>query len=291
VPVYLKMDSVQPSGSFKIRGLGLACQRAVERGAKSLVSSSGGNAGKAVAYAGRMLKVPVDVIVPTSTAEYMRGLIRAEGANVIVQGTQWIEADGFARKHAAETGAAYMHPFDKPDVWEGNSSLIEEAAQQLAGHVPGAIICVVGGGGLLCGVAAGMHKVGWESVPILAVETHGAHSFNAAVQAGELVTLPGITSVAKTLGAARVCEESFLWTKKHPVIPCLVTDKEAVSACLRFADEHRTLVEVSCGAGLAAVYEKKQELQDLNAQSLLVIVCGGSMCTIKFLQDLEKQLQ
>jgi len=291
IPVYLKMDSVQPSGSFKIRGIGYACQSAVEKGATSLVTSSGGNAGKAVAYAGRMLKVPVDVVVPTSTSPYMRDLIKAEGANVTIHGAHWAEADAFARTLLTKNpSAAYIHPFDHPDIWEGNSTIIAEAAEQMDGHVPGAVVCVVGGGGLLCGIAMGMSRVGWDDVPIVAVETVGAHSFYSAVQAGELVTLPGITSVAKTLGAVRVCEEAFLWTKKRPISAGTVTDKEAVDACLRFADDHHVLVEASCGAGLAAVYEKKKELLDLQPRSLLVVVCGGSMCTISFLQDLQRQL-
>ena len=225
---------------------------------------------------------------------------------------------------AEKETAAYIPPFDHPDIWEGNSTLIEEAAQQLDGNPPGAVICVVGGGGLLSGVALGMQKVGWNDVPILTAETEGASSYYSSIKAGwlppppqtiaplsnfplkgEIVTLPSITSVAKSLGAVRVCEESFLWSKKRPIIPCTVTDKQAVDAALRFADDHHFLVrppqypglnssikkvEVSCAAGLAAVYEQKKELLDLKPRSVLVVVCGGSMCTIRFLQDLQRQL-
>ncbi|MEQ1568053.1 MAG: pyridoxal-phosphate dependent enzyme, partial [Myxococcota bacterium] len=88
-PVWLKMESSQPSGSFKLRGMGLACARARERGAARLVTSSGGNAGYAVAWAGRALGMPVEVVVPSRTSARMRALIEAEGASVTVAGDVW----------------------------------------------------------------------------------------------------------------------------------------------------------------------------------------------------------
>jgi len=262
-----------------------------ERGATKLICSSGGNAGKAVAYAARMLGVPAVVVVPKSTLQFMIDSIKDEGATVIVQGDHWKEADEYARKlmEQEDGKAGYIHPFDNPDIWEGNSSLITELRHDLP-FTPGLIVCVVGGGGLLCGVAEGLHKVGWEKVPILAVETDGAQSYYASVMAGHLVTLPAITSVAKTLGAARVAEEAFNWYKKHTIVPCVVSDRVAVNACLRFADEHRIIVEPSCGAGLAALYEKTEELTNLNPDSIVVIVCGGNMATTDFLKELASKL-
>ena len=84
--VWLKMEAFQPTGSFKIRGIGFACQRHLESGCRGFVSSSGGNAGLAVAYAGRQLGVPVTVVVPLSTPERARSLIRNQGAAVLVFG-------------------------------------------------------------------------------------------------------------------------------------------------------------------------------------------------------------
>src|SRR5690348_14238692 len=87
--VWLKLEALQPPGSFKIRGIGLACQTYRERGAQRFISSSGGNAGLAVAYAGRKLGVPVRVVVPTSSTERARELLAAEGAEVTVHGDSW----------------------------------------------------------------------------------------------------------------------------------------------------------------------------------------------------------
>ena len=95
--VLLKMDALQPTGSFKIRGIGLACQRLHAAGCRRFVSSSGGNAGLAIAYAGRKLGVPVTVIVPENTRERARNLIREQGADVIVFGQSWQEAHEHAQ--------------------------------------------------------------------------------------------------------------------------------------------------------------------------------------------------
>jgi L-serine/L-threonine ammonia-lyase len=88
-PVWLKLEALQPPGSFKIRGIGRACQEYARRGAHRFISSSGGNAGIAVAYAGRQLAIPVVVVVPGTTTEPARQLIQQEGAQVIVHGPSW----------------------------------------------------------------------------------------------------------------------------------------------------------------------------------------------------------
>ena len=94
--IWLKLDALQPCGSFKARGMAAACQDHLAKGATSFVSSSGGNAGLAVAWAGRLLNVPVTVVVPESTKQRAKDLISAEGANVIVHGESWVEAHGLA---------------------------------------------------------------------------------------------------------------------------------------------------------------------------------------------------
>ena len=146
----------------------------------------------------------------------------------------------------------------------------------------------------MIGILQGMWKVGWNDVPLLVMETFGAESFNAAVKAGKLVTLPAITSVAKCLGLCTVSQTCLDYYSKHKVISYVVEDKEAVSACLRFADDHRILVEPACGASLSSVYsnvipelQKNGELGPV--QSVLVIVCGGSAVTLSELQKWKEQ--
>ncbi len=143
---WLKMESIQPTGSFKIRGIGFSCQEYFARGAKKLISSSGGNAGIAVAYSGRKLGIPVIVVVPKTTTERAKELIKIENAEVIVKGNTWQEAHRYAL-NLSGNDAAYIHPFDDPLIWNGHSTLIDEVKQ--SGLKPDTIVLSVGGGGLL----------------------------------------------------------------------------------------------------------------------------------------------
>lgn len=276
VPVWLKLESAQPSASFKLRGMGLAAERALARGATRLVSSSGGNAGYAVAWAGRSLGLPVTVVVPTSTGARMRRLIESAGAEVQVAGSIWDEAHAAAIQIAAETGGALLHPFDHPDIWEGHASLIAEVAA--TGLVPSQVVVAVGGGGLLCGVLQGMRDAAWTNTTVLAVETEGAASFAAALQAGEPVTIPEITSLALTLGSKRVCDQVVALAESHDVRSVVVSDAAAVRACDSFLDDHRVLVEPSCGAALSAVYDRHPAVLQAKGP-VLIIVCGGAAVT------------
>ena len=171
--IHLKLENTQPSGSFKARGIGYACERYVKEGADTLLASSGGNAGLAVAYAGRKLGVAVTVFVPETTSETAKDLIRREGANVEVAGASWAESHRAALEKM-DKGMAYLHPFDDPLIWEGHASLVEEIAAER--QPPDAIVLSVGGGGLLCGVVQGLRAVGWDGVPVVAVETRGCDS-------------------------------------------------------------------------------------------------------------------
>lgn len=268
--VWLKMESSQPSGSFKLRGIGLMCQRAVAKGATHLVCPSGGNAGFAAAVAGAALGVRTTILVPQTTHETVRLAIRAIGAELIVAGDVWDETNQAALRLCDQPGAVYIPPFDHPDIWDGNATLIDEAASQCQFD---AVICSVGGGGLLSGIVQGLHRNALAQVPVIAVETEGAASLHAAVQAGELVTLPAINSIASSLGARRVAQQAFDWTRKHDIRSVTVSDAQAVDACLRFADDLRTLVEPACGAALAVAYQHPQLLAEFKKP--LIVVCGG----------------
>ncbi len=281
--IWLKMENMQPSGSFKLRGIGYACQKYVAQGAKRLLSSSGGNAGLAVAHAGRMLNVPVTVIVPETTKQRAIDLIRLEGAEVVIFGENWDAAHAHALARLDAEGA-YLHPFDDPLIWEGHASLVDEVAE--AGVIPDAVVLSVGGGGRLCGIAAGLKRNGWGDVPILAVETEGAASLHASNLAKKHVEIEKIASIATSLGAKKVAKGAFDLLSEHSIIPHLVSDADALNACLNFLDDHRTLVEPACGASLAAIYKGCDFLQA--KENILVIVCGGVGVTMAELQKWQK---
>jgi L-serine/L-threonine ammonia-lyase len=279
--VWLKNDALQPSGSFKLRGIGAACEEFARQGKKRFISSSGGNAGIAVAYAGRQLSIPVTVVVPETTTLRAKALIEQEGAAVTVHGASWMEANALAQS-MLDGESAFVHPFDSPAVWTGHATLIDEVARA---NVPfDAVLLSVGGGGLLSGVVAGLRRNGLEDIPIVAIETEGADSLAQSVAAGARIELKAITSIATSLGAKKVCENAFEVTRTHDVRCHVVSDLEALEACEKFLHDHRILVEPACGATLAAVYSREQSMIT-GLEAPLVIVCGGATVTYEQIRE------
>ena len=282
--VWLKMDALQPCGSFKLRGIGHACEIYAQKGAKRFVSSSSGNAGLAVAYSGRALGLAVTVVVPESSSQTARELLKQYGAEVIVHGPSWQEANALAQTLLGSQDA-YIHPFDDPLLWTGHATMVDEMAAN--GPKPDVIILSVGGGGLLCGVVEGLDRNGWADVPVLAVETKGADSWSQAMAAGHLVSLDKITSIAGSLGSKQVAAQSLHIAKNHHLIAQVVTDAQAVSACLNLITDHRVVVEPACGAALAPVYDQSAALH--NYDRIAVIVCGGVTASLAQLHSWDQQ--
>ncbi|KAI1901156.1 hypothetical protein AGOR_G00057290 [Albula goreensis] len=294
--IYLKLDSAQPTGSFKIRGIGHLCKTWAERGCERFVCCSGGNAGMAAAYSARQLGVPATIVVPSVTPPFTVQKLKDEGATVLIHGKELKESIEYGQQLVANNaGWVFISPYDDPLIWEGHTSLVRELEGELEVK-PGAVVLSVGGGGLLCGVVEGLRRAGWGDVPIVAMETVGAHSLNGALEKGELITLPKITSIATTLGLNRVAAQTLKLAKEHAVFSELVTDQDAVRAVEYFVDDEKILVEPACGAALAAVYcniinrlQKEGKLaKDLGP--VVVVVCGGNNISLAQLQKLKEQL-
>lgn len=281
--IYLKLEAVQPPGSFKIRGIGRLCIEEYGKGAKHFVCSSGGNAGLAVAYAARKLGVQSTVCVPETTSEMMRNKLKQEGANVVVHGKNWNATDPHARELANEKQTVYIPPFDHPSIWAGNATLIHEIE-----HKPDVVVVAVGGGGLFCGIVQGLHEKGWKDVPVITAETEGAPTLYTTVKEKKIVVLDQIDTIANSLGATRVCEQALKWTHDHEVIPKVVSDADTVDAVIRFANDHRLLVEPGCGAALSILYRHAKELEKYN--NILIIVCGGAGINFSMIDQWKKLL-
>jgi len=277
--VWLKLEALQPSGSFKIRGIGALCESLKREGVDRFVSSSGGNAGIAVAYAGSRLNIPVTVVVPQTTTERAKKIIHSFGAEVLVHGASWNEANEMATS-LARGKAALVHPFDHPLLWEGYASIIDEISND--GIRPDAILVSVGGGGLYSGIVEGLRRNGLTDVPVFAIETEGTASFHGSIKAGKLIELGAIHGVATSLGAKKVAQRAFYLQAIHPTKSVVVSDAQAVSACVRFLDDHRLLVEPACGAALVPVYENLPDISSY--QTIVCIVCGGSTVTAEQLR-------
>lgn len=275
-------------------------------------TSSGGNAGLACITAANTLGHPATVVVPLTTLPHMIAKLRDLGADVVQVGESWVFADKhlrevvipeFERSHPGAK-AVYVPPFDHQDVWDGAEKIVDETAAQLIqgrGKQIDGIVCSVGGGGLLCGLMQGVQKLkdsGHGRPVVVAVETVGGDSLNASIKAGELVTLPAITTIATSLGALRVAAEAFEWTLRagDELVSTVVTDKEAVAAVSRFVDEERLLVETACGATVATAYngDLRKHLgkgltdEEWAMKNVVLVVCGGSNINLGMLEKYKK---
>ncbi|EAT82721.1 hypothetical protein HBH56_000180 [Parastagonospora nodorum] len=296
--IYLKLDNLQPSGSFKSRGVGnfllSHIAKTSNRSTIHFYISSGGNAGLACVCAAVSLGAAATIVVPMSTTAYMISKLRASGATDVVQiGESWAEADAHVRevimKEAKERGEepVYVPPFDAQEVWDGNATLVEELVEQIDGPLD-ALICSVGGGGLFSGIMQGLGKAGWSDTKVLAVETEGAHSLALSLEKGELSTLPAITSIATSLGARRVAARAYEHAKSDSVTSVVLKDTDAIEGCARFADDERIMVEPACGVSLALCYNGRlrKQLPHLNEKSrVVIVVCGGSNVSAEMLHN------
>jgi len=282
--VWLKLDCLQPSGSFKDRGMALLTTTLKNRGISRLISSSGGNAGHSVSHAGRLLNLAVTVVVPSTTKPIMLSKIKAQGASVQVYGNNWNEADGQARMLCeGDKEAAYVSPYDDALLWKGHSTIVDELAE--ANLKPDAVVVSVGGGGLLCGVYEGLLRHGWSDVCVVAAETKGADSFSASFAAGKITRLKSIESIATSLGTLEVTEQALIYSRNQPTMTVVVSDKEAVETCCRFLDDHRLLVEPACGASLAVAYSPDHRQKLSKFKKICFVVCGGGGVTLDILNE------
>ncbi|KAI7318408.1 tryptophan synthase beta subunit-like PLP-dependent enzyme [Hortaea werneckii] len=300
--IFLKLDLLQPSGSFKSRGIGAFILSTLQRSSNPekihFFSSSGGNAGLAAVTASKALGRPCTVVVPNSTKPMMIAKLKAAGASEVVQyGASWKEADTYMRDHVMKsanggTEAVSVHPFDADETRQGNSTVVEEIDDQLlelgeGDYGPDVLVASVGGGGLFSGIAQAIFedpaRAHWRTT-VLATETKGADSLSQALAKKELVTLPGITSLATSLGATRVAERTFelakKWEEAGRVKSAVFTDAEAAMGCWRLADDERLLVELACGVNLAVCYggrlEKALGRPVRKDEKVVIEVCGGS---------------
>ncbi len=203
-----------------------------------------------------------------------------------------MEADTYLREEVLAKdpiNGVYVPPFDHPEIWAGAATIMDEVESQLEGGRPDAMVCSVGGGGLFCGLMLGLIKRGWQdTVDVLALETKGAESLSKSLAKGQLVTLPAITSIATSLGAARVGEKTFELAQKPNVWSIVLDDAEAAMGCWRLADDERIIVEPACGVSVAVCYDGrlKSFLPGLARETkIVVVVCGGSNVSLETLVE------
>jgi len=269
----IKMECLQPSGSFKVRGISRVCEDAKARGIKRLICASGGNAGQATAYSAKQLGMQCTIVAPSSASDYMISVLKREGAEVIIRGNIFDDANDYAQELLSKDSEAFfVHPFDNHLLWEGHSTIVDELVEQI--DRPDAIVLSVGGGGLFNGVIQGMDRNGWGDVHVIACEVEGAPKFHRSFAAGKQIYLDKITTLANTLAGKTVSQKTVEYAKTHNVTSYLTTDERAANACMEFVEDFRILVELACGASMSVAYDLPKAVEPY--ENIAIIACGGA---------------
>lgn len=279
--IWLKLENLQPSGSFKMRGLGLLCTQAAQQGKRRVVCPSGGNAGLATAMAAASLGLQACIVVPQTTAQTTRERIARTGAEVLVHGQVWDQANERALQLSSAADSEYVPPFDHPVLWQGHSSMVDEILEDCP--QVDTIVASVGGGGLLAGILTGLLRHQRQDCRIIACETTGSASFAAGLAAGHPVKLARIDTVASSLGAAQVAAWPLQQIQAFAHQSLVLSDAEAILGVVRYADDLRQLVEPACGVSLAVAYLDHPAIAA--ARDVVIVVCGGVSISARQVAD------
>ena len=271
--IWLKLETLQPTHSFKVRGAFNAMSKLNEQQrARGIVTASGGNHGLAVAFAAKTLGLPATVLLPNTTSSERLQMIRSHGAEVLLHGESWDEANLEARRIEREEGKNYIHPFDDVHVMAGQGTIVTELVQQI--ERVDLLVASIGGGGLLSGIISGASAL-TPSTRVIGVETEGADSMYQSWRAGKIVELPAITSIAETLGARRTQPRQFDIISRHAASLVTVSDTQAIAALIEILDEEKLLTEPATSCSVAALLSGNIAVQ--SSENVVVVLCGANV--------------
>ncbi|WP_396452080.1 threonine/serine dehydratase [Actinomadura sp.] len=270
--MWLKLELVQHTGSFKARGAFNYILAARDEGrlpAAGVVAASGGNAGLAFAYAAAQAGVPAEVYVPETAPAVKVARLRALGAAVVQVGTRYADAQDAATKRAADTGALFCHAYDLPEVCAGQGTLGLEILEQTGGEVD-TVLIAVGGGGLIAGVAAALEG----RARVAGVEPETIPTMERALREGRPVDVDVSGIAADSLGATRLGDIAFSVASRTGVRPLLVSDEAIVEARRHLWGEYRLAVEHGTAAALAAL--RCGAYRPSPDERVVVVLCGAN---------------
>ncbi len=269
--LFLKLECLQITGSFKPRGA-TNCLLQLDPAlvARGVITASGGNHGLGVAYAARQAGAPSIIYLPEGTPREKADKLDAWGAEVVIEGKVWNESNNLAMARAEEDGLAYLHAFADPRVIAGQGTVgleILEDAPDLD-HV----IVAIGGGGLISGVATAL-KALKPDIRVSGVEPVGAPALKRSLEAGELVTLSEIATVAGTLAPARSEQINLDIIARNVDEIVLVDDEEMREAARWLWSELGIAAELSGAAAMAALLQGRVAVEP--GARVCVLVCGA----------------
>lgn len=272
-PVSLKLENLQLSGSFKIRGaLNTVLSLSVEELSKGLVTASGGNHGMGVAVAGALTKTPTTIYLPENTPSSKVEKLKAITPDVIVSGAVWDDANQLALEAEKKEGKTYIHPFASRSVIEGQGTVALEFLEA----VPDLDILMVsiGGGGLISGVASAAKLIN-PYIRIIGIEAVGAPTLYESCKAGKLITLDKIETRASTLAPRRSADLNLDIIRKNVEEIILVEDDEMAIASQWLWSNCGIATELSAAAAIAALQTEKFKTSETDRVG--VIICGAGL--------------
>lgn len=269
--VVMKLELNQVTGSFKARG---AMNRLLgtpqEEISKGIVTASGGNHGLAVARTAKVAGVPAVVFVPETVSPAKVEKMRRWDADVRVVGTEWSVSNDAAHDYARTSGASYFHPFADPLVVAGQGTLGLEILDQTWDF--DTIVVAIGGGGLVSGLSTAI-KARRPDVRVVAVEPIGSPTIKASLDAGEVVTLPEVTSRVATMSCRRTDERLFEIARRNIAEVVLVSDEAMLDASRWLWFEFGIAADLSGAASIAALQSGHPAFKD--SKRICAIICGA----------------
>jgi threonine dehydratase len=282
--LFLKCESLQPGGAFKIRGAyNMIARLTPQQRARGVVTYSSGNHGQAVALAARQLGAPAVVVMPTTAPAIKVEGTRSFGAEVIFAGTTSAHRRDRAEAEAAARGLTIVPPFDHEWIIAGQGT----AGLEILAQCPdvGTVVVPVGGGGLVSGVAAAVKQLRPE-VKVVGVEPSGAAKMKASIEAGHAVTLPSTASIADGLMPVRPGDLTLAHVQAFVDAMVTVDDDAIADAVLWIFANAKMVAEPSGAATTAAVLGAAVDAVVKTDGPIVAIVSGGNV-SIETLQELE----
>ncbi len=271
--VYFKPENMQNTGAYKVRGayykIGTLTEEERERG---LITASAGNHAQGVAYAARLAGVKATVVMPTTTPLMKINRTKNYGAEVILYGDVFDDSLAYALRLAEENGYTFIHPFDDLTVATGQGTISMEIIKELP--TVDYILCPIGGGGLITGVAT-LAKLLNPKIKVIGVEPAGANCMQESIRAGHVVELESVNTIADGAAVKKPGEKLFPYVQRYVDDIITVDDSELIVAFLDMVENHKMIVE---NAGLLTVAALRH--LDVQKKKIVAILSGGNMDVI-----------
>jgi threonine dehydratase len=283
--VYLKLENLQMTGSFKERGaLNRIAMLTPEQAARGVVAASAGNHAQGVAYHATSRGIRALIVMPLATPLVKVTATRGFGAEVVLHGANYDEACEEATRLCKAGGMTFIHPFDDADVMAGQGTIGLELLEQIPQLE--AVVVPIGGGGLIGGIACAI-KESRPEIRIVGVQTSRLPSMLAARAEGHPVTIEPSTTIADGIAVRRAGDVTYPVVARYVDEIVTVDEDEIASAILVLLEREKTLAEGAGATALAALLQKKTTLMGAHTA---VLVCGGNIDVTLLSRIIERGL-